>query len=81
MRENEASLSDDCCPWGVAMAAVEQPFFGGPIRCGASAQIRLLPSVLNALGQLSLCVLTKQGNSGFCRLERDSLHAITGDLP
>ena len=32
MLENEANLGDDGCPWGVAPAVEEQPFFGRPIR-------------------------------------------------
>jgi hypothetical protein len=34
MRNSEANDGDDGCPWGVAPAAAERPFFGNPIRCG-----------------------------------------------
>jgi hypothetical protein len=34
MRANAVNDGDDSCPWGVAAAADERPFFGGPIRFG-----------------------------------------------
>ena len=56
MRADKANHGDDGCPWGVAAAAHQRPFFGGPIRCGLLVD-----------SSQFVCTFDVSGSRFFCR--------------